>query len=200
MDKTIRITSEGAALVDWHLLTPFQGDLKSLTERNFGRLKRSLLEYGFSSPIHVWRCEEKLGEKKVVKLYTLDGHQRCRVLGKLEEEGYEIPKVPVVYVEAKDYHEAKKILLTHASQYGAVEQQGLYELIHQADLSPEAIRDTIAFADFDMDKFHVAYFEKPEKVDVSFTASKKARQPKDDEAETPSTAAHTCPRCGFGFE
>jgi len=51
-------------------------------------------------------------------LWTIDGHQRMKVLAALAAEGWEIPPVPVDYIYAKDQAEAKRLILSASSQYG----------------------------------------------------------------------------------
>ncbi len=64
-------------------LHPLQGNLKELSVPNFEKLKHSLLKHGISFPLFVWQH----GGIN----YVLDGHQRDRVLRRMQEEGYEVP-------------------------------------------------------------------------------------------------------------
>ena len=123
---TIRVSCRGADLKAIDELTEFQGDIKDLTKQNYDKLRKSIVKHGFSAPIFVWEHE---GDN-----YILDGHQRLRVLGKLREEGYEIPLLPVVYIEADDEKQAKEKLLLITSQYGDFNVQGLDEFIYEGQL------------------------------------------------------------------
>lgn len=91
-------------------LEPLQGELKTLSKREYNKLKKSLLEHGIIVPFFVWQESGKL----------LDGHQRQRVM---INEGWLID-VPVVYISATDEQDAKRKLLVISSQYGRVSQEG----------------------------------------------------------------------------
>jgi hypothetical protein len=151
--KPIKIACHGAALVEYQKITPFQGELKSLSKESFEKLRATVLRHGITSPIHVW--------KDKAKLYNIDGHQRCRLFEQLEKEGHRIPKVPIVYIEAKNIKEAKEILLSHASQYGKMEDEGLYQFAVENELTPEFMAQHFHFADLDMAKFFESYFVDP---------------------------------------
>jgi ParB-like chromosome segregation protein Spo0J len=132
-------------------MTVLQGDLKSLSKENYQKLKKEIVELGFSSPIHVWDYNEKK--------FILDGTQRYRTLGKMQNEGWTIPPLPVVKVDAKDVNEAKKKVLALTSQYGKMEEQGLYEFIHDSDITLEDIEESFHFPEVNISKFKEEYFE-----------------------------------------
>jgi hypothetical protein len=77
----IKITCTAATSIKLEELTPLQGDLKELTHRNFEKLKKSILKHGISFPFFVWQ-DNGIN-------YVLDGHQRDRVLRKMQKQGYE---------------------------------------------------------------------------------------------------------------
>ena len=106
-------------------LTGLQGDLKTLSTANRDKLKASILKYGFSAPIFIW----KNGKKN----YLLDGHQRVATLEWMQSEGYEIPPLPVAYVVASSVKEAKEKLLHISSQYGEFDISELNEMLSQID-------------------------------------------------------------------
>lgn len=91
--KEIKVSCQGAATATLEDLYPLQGDLKSLPEESYQKLKRALIKYGFSFPLFVWRHK--------AKLFTLDGHQRDRALKRMKEEGFRIPRLPVDYIQAR---------------------------------------------------------------------------------------------------
>ena len=150
MDKKILIKCKAYKTTDYQNFNPFQGDLKSLSVENFERLKGNILRDGFNAPIEVWNDGEKL--------YTLDGHQRCRVLDKMLEEGYEIPKIPYVLVEANSYTQAKRILLDHSSNFGKVEEQGLYEYMHDSKIELPELKERYDLPALDTEKFGANFF------------------------------------------
>jgi len=129
--KTIKITCDGTDYVDYKSLTPFQGHLKILTEDNLEKLKKSIIKYGFTVPAFIW----KSGKKK----YILDAHQRQIALGSLEEDGYTIPDIPIVYIKAKNKTEAKEKLLHITSSYGEFDKGGLEDFLLSIDADIELL-------------------------------------------------------------
>jgi len=147
----VRVECGGFDLIDFHLLVPLQGELKSLSAENYERLKRVILELGFSSPFHVWADGDTP--------YILDGTQRYRTLSKMAEEGFEIPPLPYVKVDAKDKREAMRKLLALASQYGKVEAPGLYEFMTTAEIDINDLMMANNFPDLNLQHFAAEYFE-----------------------------------------
>ena len=118
--QTIEIKCKGAKLINFKDVLPIQGDLKSLSDVNYEKLKNSIINQGFSFPLLVWENKDKL--------YSIDGHQRCRVLGKMAEDGYNIPKIPCCFAEAKTMREAKLKVLSASSSFGKIEEQDCMSL------------------------------------------------------------------------
>jgi hypothetical protein len=129
--KTIKITCNGATTVSLDEVTPLQGDLKSLSREDYSKLKRSILKYGFSFPFFLWQN----GKKK----FSLDGHQREKVLKKMRDEGYEIPKLPAVLIEAANEKEAKEKILLVSSQYGHMTEQSLVKFLSDVAIDLEEL-------------------------------------------------------------
>ncbi|GBR73147.1 hypothetical protein NO1_0577 [Candidatus Termititenax aidoneus] len=103
-----------------------------------------------SFPVYVWND----GKDN----FCLDGHGRLNALKELENEGYELSSLPVVYISADSETEAKKKLLLINSHYGKITQKGLDNFAPNIDLDP--------FMDFDvsgvMDKSFCGYEVKSE--------------------------------------
>jgi len=57
--KTIKITCEGTDYVDFKILVPFQGHLKTLSEENLEKLKKSIIKYGFTVPGFIWQSGKR---------------------------------------------------------------------------------------------------------------------------------------------
>ena len=171
MDKKIRINCEGAATLKLDQLTVIQGDLKSLDDTNYERLKKHILTYGFSDAFRVWKGTGTFKGKNCV----LDGTQRWRTLNKMvNEEGYTLEgDLPVDWIKAKDYKEAKRILLGLASQFGKVDKQGLYEFLMDTDLTLDEL-DGYNFPELKIEKFKMEYFEdlKEDSIDYITEADK----------------------------
>ena len=102
-------------------LEPLQGELKTLSDANHSKLRKSMLEKGFKLSLHVW--------KNGGVNYLIDGHQRVHVLQQMQKEGIEIPPVPCVIVQARTYSEAKETVLLAVSQYGKLNKTGFQDFI-----------------------------------------------------------------------
>jgi len=139
--KEVVISCTGAAQMPLEALTSFQGKLKSLSDQNAQKLKKEILELGFSEPIAIW--------VKGKTNYILNGHQRVRVLEMMREDGYTIPDLPVVVVEAKNATEAKKKVLALTSQYGKMEFDGLIEFTSDTPIRLKDIADSFSFPELD---------------------------------------------------
>jgi len=138
--KEIKIAfKEDMVLLSTHEILPFQGDLKSLFKDGYKKLKNEIIETGFAFPIHVWKHKNKF--------YSTDGHQRCRTVEQMKIEGYIFPnKFPCVQIEAKDMKEAKRRVFQSISQFGKVQEEGVYEFCHDEKgeilFTPDEIKDS----------------------------------------------------------
>lgn len=112
----IQIKCKGADTLPIDRILEFQNDLKTLSKDNEKKLRNSILKFGFIAPFFVW---DDQGEWKL-----LDGHQRLKTLLKMREEGYDIPLLPVDYIEADSEEDAKRKLLHITSQYGEFSPEG----------------------------------------------------------------------------
>lgn len=139
--KTISIKCETKDTLELAELTEMQGGLKNRTDIDFDKIKLSIIKYGFSFPLFVWKAD---------KNYLLDGHGRFATLCKMQKDGYIIPPLPVVYIQAKDKKEAKQKLLRLNSQYGKMTKESVLEFAEDIDLNFDEIAlpdTTIDFAD-----------------------------------------------------
>ncbi len=152
--QTIRIACKAAFSLELKDLQELQGDLKSLSKKNYAKLKREILSEGFSAPFFIWQDSHQN--------YILDGHQRIRVLRQLEQEGYEIPALPVVPVEAIDLDDAKRKLLAFASQYGEMNSEGLYEFMSKSSIEFDEMDSRYRFPEIKNEDFKDEFFEEPE--------------------------------------
>lgn len=165
MNKTIQIRCEGAGHLTLDEMTPFQGNLKSLSKEQYKQLRDAILDTGFAFPIHIWKSPDGVN-------YILGGHQRHRVLVELRTQGYVIPPIPVSFVEASTYQEAKKRVLQDVSQYGVVETQGMYEFLDDAGMTLPDFEKDFKIPDFDMSKFKMEFFDEnqPREEDNPYTS------------------------------
>ena len=139
--KTISIKCDTKDTLNIAEMTELQGKLKARNDVDYDKIKLSIITYGFSFPFFVWKSD---------KNYILDGHGRFETLCRMQKDGYLIPDVPVVFVEAKDLKEAKQKLLRLNSQYGKMTKESVLEFAEDIDLNFEEIAlpdTTIDFAD-----------------------------------------------------
>ena len=142
--KTISIKCETKDTMKLEDMTVLQGNLKARTEEDYAKIKKSILKYGFSFPAFIWV------EKKTKTNFLIDGTGRYSALKQMQEEGYLIPELPIVYIQAKDRAEAKNKLLRLNSQYGKMSKDSVLEFASdiELDFSEIALPDTtISFED-----------------------------------------------------
>lgn len=149
--QKIEIKCTGADLVYIESLSPFQGNLKDLSKTNYEKLKKEILDLGFSEPVSVWKNNNNF--------FLLNGHQRVRTLAEMKKEGFEIPKIPVNWVEAKDIKEAKKKVLALTSQYGEMTGQGLYEFMNEASINFKEIENSFRFPEINFEQFEAGFIK-----------------------------------------
>jgi DNA modification methylase len=101
--------------IDYHNLSILQGDLKTLSEENKAKLCKSILKHGYFVPAFVWRSGEDM--------WILDATQRYYALEELERQGYKIPPIPYILIEANDKKDAAEKLLQITSRYGEVDPE-----------------------------------------------------------------------------
>jgi len=135
--ETIEIKCETKETMNIAEMTEFQGGLKKRNDIDCDKIKLSILKYGFSFPFFVWKNEGKN--------YILDGHGRFLTLCKMQKDGYLVPDLPIVEVQAKDKAEAKQKLLRLNSQYGKMTKESVLEFADDIDLNFEeiALPDTV---------------------------------------------------------
>lgn len=147
----LRIACEGAGLVELDALVPTQGELKSLSTENYARLRKEIEETGFAFPFHVWRNAGVLN--------LIGGHQRLRVLKQMKQDGWHIPLLPAVWVTATDLREAMRRVLQDVSQYGRIENQGLYEFMTENEIPIDELISQYRLPDINYEDFSAEYFK-----------------------------------------
>lgn len=140
-EKIIQIKCKGSLELNPRELMPFQGNLKELTEENYQKLRKQIIELGFSEPVSVWLHENQY------KL--LNGHQRHRAILRMIDEGFECDAIPVSLIEAKSVKEAKKKVLALTSQYGIMTPESLMVFAEEASFDLKEIEDAFRFPEFD---------------------------------------------------
>lgn len=137
-------------------LHEFQGELKELSKKDYKKLKTEILETKFNFAPHVWLNPQDKS------FYLIDGHQRKRGLTAMREEGYRIPLIPCVVVEAETYQEAKRKVLQGTSQYGQMTSQGLYEFLETGGFKLDFAEDRFRFPEINFGAFKAEFTETPE--------------------------------------
>ncbi len=176
LKKSVRVDYKFGKAVDISLLNALQGELKTLSDENYQKLRNEILDTGFAFSPHVWR--DKNG-----KLWIVDGHMRTAALLKMKAEGFHIPKIPIVEVKAKSLNEAKVRVLQGISQYGDMNLGFLDEFLPK-DLN---------LSDIDI-RFEIPDFHFSDKDPEDATGSIEIN-----ETDITGTLVHTCPRCNFQF-
>lgn len=168
-------------------LKVLQGSLKTLLPENYEKLKKSVLKHGFIYPIFVWENIED------AQIYILDGTQRYTALNKMKEEGYSIPQIPVVFIEAENMIDAKEKLLSAATQYGIFDEQGTIEFMKDLDF-------TEALSLANLPEFNFSTIIEPDEgktIEVS-AHERTINDYSDEEVEEKISADYreSCPHCG----
>jgi len=138
MEKAISIRCAGADTIDINELSPFQDDIKTMTPSTLKKLENVIISQGFSEPIAVWQNEGRN--------WILNGHQRHTALISLRSKGWFVPPVPVALVDAADEDEARKKVITLASQFGDFNQDHLLEFVAKAKLDTDWLKNNARLA------------------------------------------------------
>lgn len=152
-NKIIRITCAGAAMMPLSEIKELQGNLKELSVENYRKLRKVILEGGFSFPIVIAVVDGK-------PLGILDGHQRVRTVKQMiNVEGYALPggSLPVTFTECRDMLEAGEKILQAISQFGKVVEEGLYQFAADFGISLPDLSNALAIPDFNFDRFIAGY-------------------------------------------
>jgi len=124
-ENPIEIKCQGADRLPLDAILEFQGNLKRLSPTNRDKLITSICRKGFIAPVFIWENE---GDNKL-----LDGHQRLKTLIHMRQQGWDIPLIPVVYVEADSEADAREKLLHITSAYGEFDISELESWIGDLD-------------------------------------------------------------------
>jgi len=169
--KKIKVTCKTHAVAALSKFIPMQGNLKEISPENLKKLKNQIIKHGFSAPFFVWINEGALN--------ILDGHQRLRALESLVIDGYAMPELPYVEIEAKTAKVAAEKLLSFVSQYGKTTMDGLFDFISKFELDKFEL-DDLVIDELNLDQF----------ADKIIDESEFEPEPKEEEEEK------QCPNCG----
>lgn len=138
--KTISIKCETKDYLKLEDMTVMQGGLKERNDTDYDKIKKSILTYSFSFPFFIW----KSGKTN----YLIDGTGRHSCLLRMQEEGYIIPELPVVYIQCKNKADAKQKLLRLNSQYGRMTKESVLTFAEDIDLNFDEIALPDSVIDF----------------------------------------------------
>lgn len=140
--EQVRIECEGAQTLSIEEMEPFQEDIKYLHKEDYESLRGVILSEGFSEPIGIWKHE---GNN-----FIISGHQRHNTLKKMQDEGIQIPPVPVSLITCKDKKEAKKKVLELASVYGRFQKHKLAQYLKENGLELEDLQVDLRLPNIDL--------------------------------------------------
>lgn len=178
MDKTVVVNVRGVVNAKLEMLHPFQEEIKILTEENYQRMKAAITEDGFSFSPHVFIDSDG-------KLWLLDGHQRRTCLERMQnEEGWKIPTIPCMEVEAKDLEHARRLVLEAASQFGTFQVKKVTFFVEKTGLDLAGMDKRVALPNAIASQMRT----------VTFTAGSKG-----DQGELDKKKEIECPACHHKF-
>lgn len=109
--------------ISWEKLKGYEFNaLKEAENRDVSKLKNSIVNRGFKFPLYIW------------ERYVIDGAGRDKALFELETEGYEIPDLPYIELEAENLGEAKKLALLASSQHGKITKESYFNFIEDIEV------------------------------------------------------------------
>ena len=114
----------------------FQGGFKKKIEpAELEKLKNSIAKHGIFVPKYVWFD----GDKPMI----LDGHQTMQGLASLEIDGYTIPDIPYVEIQAADAKDAAEKLMQINSRYAVIDPDGVESWAQSLEFDPIELEDLI---------------------------------------------------------
>lgn len=128
MAKLIQVyNADALPVMDIDGLTELQEDFKNYTQTR--RLADRIAAVGFKYPAFVWHGDDGA-------VYVLDAHSRLRALRLLQEDGWQIPPIPVVTIQADSLDAAKVELLHLNSRYAEIQAESAFWRMLQEECDP----------------------------------------------------------------
>lgn len=115
--------------IPWDTLKTYEFNTLKDENRDVSKLKNSIVNDNFNFPFYVWAGHR----------FIVDGSGRRQALQELQDDGYIIPDLPIVEIEASSKQHAKKLVLSASSRYGEITQNSYNEFIEDIDLELEDI-------------------------------------------------------------
>lgn len=88
-------------------------------DRDVTNLKNAIIKNGFSFPVFLWYGHN----------YVIDGTGRRKAVEELTKEGYDIPEIPYVEVEADTIEDARQKVLEASSSFGEITKKSLTDFM-----------------------------------------------------------------------
>lgn len=130
--QTIRITCDVKTTMALDKLENFQPpNFKTISDEANEKIKASILKHGFFAPVLLWKDKSKI----------MDGHHRVAVLRQMEKDGFKIPNIPVVEIEAANETEVAEKILQINSAYARITNIGLESFMEEFNLEEDAIEE-----------------------------------------------------------
>ena len=124
--------------IQWNEIKQFQfNELKENKNRDISKLKNAIVNEGFLFPVFIWNR------------FVLDGSGRLHAIKELEQEGYIIPDLPFIELEANNLQHAKKLALMASSKHGEITQKSFSDFT--CDLNIEDIKFDINLPEIKLD-------------------------------------------------
>ena len=151
--RKLRIRVKGSQFIELEDLLKLEfNDLKADEGRDVTKLVDAIKEHGFITPFFIWKNK-----------YVIDGKGREKALQTLVDEGWKIPPLPFVEIEAKNAEEAKKMVLLVSSQFGKVTQESFEAFTDGIDISSLAFElPAMTFGEIEVPGFAVDGVAEPE--------------------------------------
>lgn len=130
-------------VVKWAEVEPLQsGDFKKYKPEQIKKLKTSIVNNGFATPLFIWESKGKN--------VLIDGFHRILAYKELSADGTPIPpEIPALFVDCKDRKDAKKFLLILNSHYAEIQKDALWDFVSDLNYDELVAEIDIPRLDFD---------------------------------------------------
>lgn len=161
-NKVLQVTCRTQLAIELDNLNEIQGELKEMTIDRYKKFRRLVEKRGIWFALHVWKELIVQNGVSLVKWWIIDGHGRKRMFHKMREEGWSIPPIPCVEIEAADLKTAKEAVLAASSSYQRPTSQGLREFLGEED---PGLLDDFDLPDIDIPEFLQEFYGDPTEDD-----------------------------------
>lgn len=193
MSKQLKVTCDTKLSIPLDELTEIQGEMKSFTEESYKKFQNLVVSNGIWFPTYVVKEHDEIDGKKVTRWCIVDGTGRKRMFSRMRNEGWTIPRIPCVEIQADDREQMRIAILAASSSFHKVTEQGLHDFMVEgglvlSDLEPFEIP-------LNMESFRETFYgEEEPKLPPSGVPKETVTFEID-----PNAKKHDCPRCGYKF-